>query len=89
MVVSGHTHRFLQLPHRQPPRHERVVVRTDVHAHHPGGAAPTGRIVTAEAANEIVTRDVARDAAVATVVAKYAKLVARVAGEVVGSVTGD
>ena len=51
--------------------------------------APTGRIVTAEAANEIVTRDVARDAAVAAVVAKYAKLVERVAGEVVGVVTGD
>ena len=89
VVVSGHSHGFYncRIGSRlvtSASSYGRMYTRITLTV-----AAPTGRIVTAEAANEIVTRDVPRDAAVAAVVAKYAKLVERVAGEVVGAVTGD
>ena len=50
--------------------------------------AGTGRIVSATAKNQIVTRDVSRAPALSKIVGKYATLVERTAAEVVGSVTG-
>jgi 5'-nucleotidase len=49
----------------------------------------TDRIVSAEAGNEIVTRDVAADPTVLAIVGKYSTHVAEVANQKVGSVTGD
>jgi 5'-nucleotidase len=48
-----------------------------------------GRIASANARNEIVTRDVGADPAVSAIIRKYAPLIDKIANQQVGSIMGD
>ena len=87
VVISGHTHAFYNCrigTHlvTSASSYGRMLTRVMLEVD-----AGTGRIVSATARNEIVTRDVSKDPALSTIVGKYAALVERTAAEVVGSVT--
>ena len=89
VVISGHTHAFYNCrigTHlvTSASSYGRMLTRVMLEVD-----AGTGRIVSATARNQIVTRDVSRDPALSKIVGKYAALVEQTAAEVVGSVTGN
>jgi 5'-nucleotidase len=86
VVITGHTHRFYNcsLDGRlvtSASSFGRMFTRVNLTIDR-----ASGRIVSAEARNEIVTRDVARNAAQSRLLAKYLPIAKPIADRVVGSV---
>jgi 5'-nucleotidase len=89
VVVSGHTHNYYKCDISghlvtSASSFGRMITRLSL-----GIDNKSGKIVTAGAENEVVTRDVAKDPAQTAIIAKYKAMADPIANRVVGSVTGD
>jgi 5'-nucleotidase len=89
VVVSGHSHQFYNCRFGErlvtsAGSFGRMITRIDLSIDR-----ASGRLVRANANNEVVTRDVPADPAVSRIVAKYAKNAETKAAVVVGTVTAE